>query len=69
MITIYNIYDIYNNNYVGMITLIKKAINILECLVGYNGRILGIKLKDIQIWNVYPPSGTENNKDPSGSAS
>ena len=30
--------------------------------MGYNGRILGIKLKDIQIWNVYPPSGTENKK-------
>ena len=41
-------------------TIVKKGVNITETLIGYNGRILGLKLKDIQIWNVYPPSGSEN---------
>ena len=26
--------------------------------MGYNGRILGLKLRETQIWNVYPPSGS-----------
>ena len=59
---VYCNHDHMSDNYIGMITLIKKGVNISECLVGYNGRILGIKLNDIQIWNVYPPSGTENKK-------
>ena len=53
-------YDHNSNNHIGIMTIVKKGVNIIESLVGYNGRILGLKLKDIQIWNVYPPSGTEN---------
>ena len=57
---VYCNYDHTGNNHIGIMTIIKKGVNVLESLIGYNGRILGIKFKDIQIWNVYPPSGTEN---------
>ena len=57
---VYCNYDHTGNNHIGIMTIIKKGVNVLESLIGYNGRILGLKFKDIQIWNVYPPSGTEN---------
>ena len=57
---VYCNYDHNGNNHIGIMTLIKKGVNIVESIIGYNGRILGLKFKDVQIWNVYPPSGTEN---------
>ena len=43
---------------VGIVTLIKKGLKILDSIIGLNGRIIGIKLCNMQIWNVYPKSGT-----------
>ena len=43
---------------VGIVTLIKKGITILDSIIGKGGRIIGIKVKNIQIWNVYPKSGS-----------
>ena len=51
-------YDQNEIGYVGMVTLIRKEMDILENIYGINGRIIGAKLKGVQIWNVYPRSGS-----------
>ena len=43
---------------IGIVTLIKKGIQILDTIIGKNGRIIGIKVMNVQIWNVYPKSGS-----------
>ena len=43
---------------IGIVSLIKKDIHIVDTIVGANGRIIGIKIKDAQYWNIYPQSGT-----------
>ena len=43
---------------VGIVTLIKKGYKILDSIIGLNGRIIGIKFGNLQIWNVYPKSGS-----------
>ena len=40
----------------------QKGANTQDTIVGQNGRILGIKLQNCQIWNIYPPSGSEFRK-------
>ena len=47
-----------SNDGVGIVTLIKNGLNILDSIIGLNGRIIGIKVQNIQIWNVYPKSGS-----------
>ena len=32
-------------------------------IIGKNGRIIGVKINDVQIWNIYPISGTGHKKD------
>ena len=43
---------------IGIVSLVKKGIPILDSIIGLNGRIIGLKLRDIQLWNVYPQSGS-----------
>ena len=43
---------------IGIVSLIKKDIHIVDTIVGVNGRIIAIKIKDAQFWNIYPQSGT-----------
>merc|ERR1712030_210585 len=43
---------------IGIVSLIKKDIYIVDTIVGVNGRIIAIKIKDAQFWNIYPQSGT-----------
>ena len=43
---------------VGIATLVKKGYKILDSIIGLNGRIIGIRFGNMQIWNVYPKSGT-----------
>ena len=43
---------------VGIVTLVKKGYKILDSIIGLNGRIIGLKFANMQIWNVYPKSGT-----------
>ena len=43
---------------IGIVSLIKKDIHIVDTIVGVNGRIIGIQIKDAQFWNIYPQSGT-----------
>ena len=49
--------DENQNDDIGILTLIKKGTPIKENILGENGRIIGTKLSECQIWNVYPPSG------------
>ena len=43
---------------IGIVSLVKKDIHIVDTIVGVNGRIIGIKIKNAQFWNIYPQSGT-----------
>ena len=42
---------------VGIATLVKKGYKILDSIIGLNGRLNGIRFRNMQIWNVYPKSG------------
>ena len=53
-------YEVESNSRVGVVTLINKKIQVLDQILSLDGRILGIKGKNFQIWNIYPKSGTEN---------
>ena len=56
-------WDLQSSNKIGIAVLIKKNFKIEDKVIGVNGRIIGIKLRDIQIWNVYPQSGSIFKKD------
>ena len=43
----------------GIGIVIKKGVRILDTIISKNGRIIGVKIKNAQIWNVYPKSGTD----------
>ena len=43
--------------------MINNKINIGDIIIGKSGRIIGVKINDVQIWNVYPISGTGQKKD------
>ena len=45
---------------IGMCTLISKNLNVRDQIIGLNGRIIGIKLENVQIWNIYPKSGSQH---------
>ena len=47
---------------IGMVTLVKNGIKIVDFILGEEGRTIGLKINDAQFWNVYPKSGTENKK-------
>ena len=51
-------YDQNESGYIGVVTLIRRELHIMENIYGIKGRIIGVKLKGLQIWNVYPPSGS-----------
>ena len=59
---VYVNYDLQGNNNIGIVTLVKKDLTVVDQLISLDGRILGIKCQNIQIWNVYPLSGGENKK-------
>ena len=48
---------------IGMMVLVKKNIKVFDYIIGETGRILGIKINDMQVWNVYPISGSDHAKD------
>lgn len=48
---------------VGIVTVVRPDIKILESIIGSEGRILGIKIPDVQLWHVYPISGGGHKKD------
>ena len=40
----------------------KKKLEINDVILSSDGRIIAIKLSDLQVWNIYAPSGSENKK-------
>ena len=49
-----------SSNGIGIVTLVKKKFIVDDFVVGGGGRFIGVKLGDLQFWNVYPRSGTNN---------
>ena len=45
---------------IGIVTLVNKKCNIEQNIIARNGRIIGTKLQECQIWNVYPISGSNH---------
>ena len=56
-------WDLNTQHKIGTAIIIKKGININDYIVGCDGRMIGIKVENIQIWNLYPPSGSEFRKE------
>ena len=46
------------NDGVGIVSLVRRDIVVRDMIIGINGRIIGLKIGNAQIWNVYPKSGT-----------
>ena len=59
-------YQVYvnfdKNEQIGIAVAIKKDIEILDFVMCNQGRIIGIKFSNTQVWNVYAPSGSGNKK-------
>ena len=45
---------------IGMCTLISKNLKVQDKIIGINGRIIGLNLGQVQIWNIYPKSGSQH---------
>ena len=43
---------------IGIVTLVKHGLKISDSIIGKNGRIIGVKVSNIQVWNIYPKSGS-----------
>ena len=43
---------------IGIVSLVKKGLKISDIIISQNGRIIGLKILNIQLWNVYPKSGS-----------
>ena len=52
-----------SQDWIGIVSLVKKGINVSDIIIGQNGRIIGLKILNLQIWNVYPKSGSAFKKD------
>ena len=52
--------DLKRADNIGIVTLVRKDIKVLDQILSVDGRILGIKCSTLQLWNIYPLSGTEN---------
>ena len=48
------------NDGVGIVTLIDQKMKVIDHKIGDEGRTIGVKTREIQFWNVYPKSGTNN---------
>ena len=48
---------------IGIVSLIKYGIKVQDEIIGSNGRIIGLRIANMQIWNVYPKSGSTYKKE------
>ena len=48
---------------IGIVTLVKKGITVSDNIIAKNGRIIVLKIYNMQLWNLYPPSGSQFKKD------
>ena len=53
----------YATDGVGIVTIVRHDIRVLENIIGSEGRILGLKIANVQLWHVYPISGRGFKKD------
>ena len=58
----YQVFVNYSNNFIGTVTVVKKGIKVLDFILCETGRIIGIKLSNVQVWNIYAASGSHNKK-------
>ena len=54
--------NVETNQKIGTALAIRKGIKIMDFAMCNLGRIIGIKLSNIQVWNVYAASGSGNKK-------
>ena len=47
-----------SNDKIGIVSLVKKGIHVSDYIISENGRIIGLKVMSLQLWNVYPQSGS-----------
>ena len=45
---------------IGICMLVQKNIKVNDIIIGQNGRIIGVLLDSIRVFNLYPKSGTQN---------
>ena len=45
---------------VGIVTLVRRTLQIKDFIIGGSGRIIGLHIGNFQHWNIYPKSGTNN---------
>ena len=48
---------------IGIVTLVKTGLETEDIIIGKNGRIIGIKIRNVQIWNIYPKSGSAHKRE------
>ena len=59
----YEVYvNVETNQKIGTALAIRKGIKIIDFAMCNHGRIIGIKLSNVQVWNVYAASGSGNKK-------
>ena len=58
----YQVFVNYSNDFIGTVTVVKKGIKVLDFILCETGRIIGIKLSNVQVWNIYAASGSHNKK-------
>ena len=47
-----------SNDGIGIVTLVLKNIKVSDVIISQDGRIIGLKVMNVQLWNVYPKSGS-----------
>ena len=50
----------HSKDLIGICTLVKKDLKVRDVILGENGRIIGILLDSLKVFNVYLKSGTQN---------
>ena len=58
----YNVIINCDQNKIGIATIVKKEHEIHDVIISSDGRIIAVKLSNLQVWNIYAPSGSENKK-------
>ena len=60
----YQVFVNSNNTYhdIGIVTVVKKKYKVNDFIMCDQGRIIGIKLSNTQVWNVNAASGSENKR-------
>ena len=60
----YQVYvNFIHNQEIGIVTVVKKCFKIIDFAMCNQGRIIGIKFLNTQVWNIYAASGSGNKKE------